>query len=71
MGRNDDMIAGAMRKAGFPYTADYILMFGRDKMNPWFINGANEKTEQFYKRCVEEKHPWDYYMDAPDEGAIL
>ena len=70
MVRNETM-ANVMRKAGFPHTADYILMFGVDNMNPWFINGANEETELFYKRCVEEKHPWDYYMDAPEESAVL
>ena len=69
--QNDKEIAELVRKAGYPYTADYIEMFGQKQMNPWFTRGANEKTELFYKRCVEEQHPWDYYVDGPDGSVIL
>ncbi len=67
----DNYMADMMRKRGFPYTADYIEMFGMDNMNPWFRNGANEKTEAFYKQCVEEKRPWDYFIDPPDDDVVL
>ena len=67
----DKLIAEILREKGAPHLADYIEMFGSDNTNPWFWRGSNEKTEEFYKKCVEEKHPWDFYMDAPPEKAEL
>ncbi len=68
--QRDKAIADLMREQGFPHTADYIGMFGAGNMNPWFRK-PDEKTEAFYKRCVDEKHPWDYYVDPPKEGIML
>ena len=67
----DKKTAKIMREAGYEYTAAYIEMFGGDMMNPWFWNGANDKTETFYKKCVEEGHPWNYYVDEPPKDAAL
>ena len=67
----DKLLAEVVRGSGFPQLAAYIEMFGAKNTNPWFWRGSNEKTEAFYKKCVEEKHPWDFYMDAPPEKAEL
>lgn len=63
-----------LEECGLPYTAKYLEMFGlEDGGNPWFSNGRNnrERQEEFYKKCVEEGHPWDYYVEASPEDAIL
>lgn len=60
-----------LKKLGLHYQARYIEMFGEENLNPWFIRGGNEATESFYKMCVEEKHPWDFYVDPPEEDDIL
>lgn len=67
---DDIKLANIMRSAGFPYTAKYIELFGYREVNPLFTRGANEQTEAFYKRCVEERHPWYFYMDPPEEGDL-
>ena len=59
------------RRSGYEYAAQYVEMFGIRKLNPWFWHGMNERTEAFYKRCVEEKKPWDYYSDPPRKGSRL
>lgn len=66
----DKKIADMLRNLGFPYTAQYIELFGYEEINPWFTRGANERTEAFYKRCVEERHPWYFYYDPPEEGDL-
>lgn len=63
-------IASSLKEEGFEYTAKYVEMFGYDNMNPAFVQGANSQTEKFYKRCVEEGHPWDWYFDFP-EGVVF
>ena len=67
----DKGLADILRKEGYPYTAEYVEKFGVGNMNPNFWGPMNEKKEEFYKRCVEEGHPWDYYVEEPPEGAIL
>ena len=74
MGRSDFEKAMIQRfkDAGFPYTAAYIEKFG-DHLNPWFSDGKpfDEKKEAFYKKCVEEGYPWNYYVDEPEGDEIL
>ena len=60
------LMAKNARERGFEYTAQYIEKFGADKLNPAFIQGFNAKTEEFYKKCVTEGHPFDYYFEFPD-----
>lgn len=60
-------IAGRLRDAGQPYTADYIEMFGVRQLCPWFFNTVSvQQKEKFYKKCVEEEKPWSEYQDEPD-----
>lgn len=66
----DKELADALRKSGFPYKAKYVEMFGSDNMNPWFWGKTTKKEEAFYKTCVEEKHPWDYYVDPPEDVVL-
>ena len=68
----DKSFLEAIKNSGLKYTAAYIERFGSD-LNPWFANGMGNRKRQegFYKRCVEEGHPWDYYVDAPPEDVIL
>ena len=63
----DKMVASLHRKRGFEYTARYVEMFGVDAWCPSFIRGANKETESFYKKCVEEGHPYDWYFEFPDQ----
>ena len=63
----DKLIAEECRKKGFEYTARYIEMFGMEAWNPSFISGANKRTEEFYKQCVEEGHPYDWYFEFPED----
>ena len=63
-------IADCFRENGFPYTAQYIEMF-QGNMNPWFWGAPNKGTEDFYKRCVEEGHEWDWYVDPPDYDNVV
>lgn len=66
----DKMIADDFREQGFEYTARYVEMFGMEAWNPAFIKGASKETEAFYKDCVEEGHPYDWYFEFP-EGAVF
>ena len=61
-----------LKENGWTYTAKYMEIFD-DGGNPWFANGRmnKEAQEQFYKKCVEEGHPWDYYEEAPPDDAIF
>ncbi len=63
------LIVDALRKRGLEYTARYIEMFGADNMCPSYRKLDN-KAEKFYKNCVEEGHPWDWYFEFP-EGATF
>ncbi len=65
----DKDLANALKEAGMPNTAAYIEMFGDDLPSMW--SWTTEKKEAFFKQCVEEKHPWDYYLDSDDEDAVL
>lgn len=66
----DKLIAESIRNNGFPITATYIEMFGMKAWNPAFTKGPSKQTEEFYKNCVEEGHPYDWYFEFP-EGAIF
>ena len=37
-------------------------------MNPAFINGMTQKSENFYKKLVEAGHPYDYYFEFPENS---
>ena len=64
-------IAERLREAGQPNTADYIEMFGAEKLSPWFFNTVSvDQKEKFYKKCVEEGHSYEYYQGVVD-GEIL
>ena len=63
-------IVNFLRNQGFEYTAKYVEMFGSDNMNPNFWGKLDKEKEAFYKMCVEEKRPWDYFVDPPEEGTI-
>lgn len=71
LSEKDRAVADAMRKRGYPNTADYIEMFGSDNMNPWFWKGPTKQSDEFYKQCVAEKRPWNYYAEEPEKDAIL
>ena len=45
-------------------------MFGMEAWNQAFHQGANKETEAFYKNCVEEGHPYDWYFEFP-EGTVF
>ena len=64
-------IAEEFRKNKQPNTAAYVEMFGLN-LSPWFyhLTPVSEK-EAFYKRCVEEGHPWDWYQSDVPEDATL
>ena len=66
----DKQAAAVFRKKGFEYTARYVEMFGMEAWNPAFHQGANKETEAFYKNCVEEGHPYDWYFEFP-EGTVF
>lgn len=61
MSKIDEIFAAEFRRNGYEYTAQYVEKFGMEKWEPSFRRGANQETEDFYKKCVEEGHPWDYY----------
>lgn len=56
-----------LRSKGYPYTAQYIEMFGGDNLCPSFRKPSPE-AEEFYRKCVEEGHPWDWYFEFPDDA---
>lgn len=60
-----------LRERGFIYAAKYSEMFGYDRLCPYFINGHRDTTEKFYKKCVEEGNPWDYYCEKLPPGSLL
>lgn len=70
VGDFERLLASHVRESGFEYAAQYIETFGKN-LNPWFWDGMDDYTEEFYKRCVEEKHPWDYYVDPPGPNIDL
>lgn len=63
----DKIVIETLKKRGFEYTAKYVEMFGRENMNPsyWF---PCKQSEKFYKKCVEEGHPWDWYFEFPEDS---
>ncbi len=68
--KRDRDIAKSLAENGQKHTADYVLMFGSDNMNPWLVRATADKREEFYKKCVEEQHPWYFYVDPPEEGDL-
>jgi hypothetical protein len=59
-----------LRDTGGEYKAQYIEKFGVDNLCPVFWNGNTKASEHFYKKCVEEGHPWDWYFDLPDYAIL-
>lgn len=51
-----------------PYQAKYVEMFGVEALNPAYWRGIRKNYESFYKDCVEEGHPWDWYFEFPDDA---
>lgn len=68
--QNEDInkqIADTLRDMGFPWQAKYVEMFG-DNLDPGYSwRKPNKQSEAFYKICVEEGHPWDWYHEYPDD----
>ncbi len=56
-----------LRNRGFKYMAKYIEMFGYESLNPSYTKPC-ESAEKFYKDCVEEGHPYDWYFEFPDDA---
>ena len=66
-----DLYAAKMcRDLGFPYTAKYFEKYGLQNRSPWFFKGFSKESEAFYKKCVEEGHPWNYYQDDPEDAVL-
>lgn len=51
---------------GYPFTAKYVEKYGLDGLCPSFRKPSRE-AEEFYRKCVEEGHPWDWYFEFPDD----
>ncbi len=71
MSDKDKALIEFLEDQGFKYTAKYVAKFGSDNMNPWFWGKQSQNAESFYKTCVEEGHPWDFYVDAPTDETVL
>ncbi len=56
----------SLEERGFPNTAKYVEMFGLN-FCPSF-RGVNKEAEEFYKNCVDEGHPWDWYFEFPEDS---
>jgi len=61
-------MADVLREAGFPWQAAYVEMFGADLDPGYSWRPPNKGSETFYKKCVEEKHPWAWYHDYPEDA---
>lgn len=59
--------ADALREMGFPWQAKYIEKFGDDLDPGYSWRKPNKQSEAFYKICVEEGHPWDWYHEYPED----
>lgn len=55
------VLSAAFREKGYEYSARYLEMFGKRAMDPGFHQGINQTVEAFYKKCVEEIHPYNWY----------
>ena len=64
----DALIASKAREHGYEYTAKYIEMFGMKAWNPSFTKGLCGQAEEYYKKCVEEGHPYDWYIEYPEDA---
>lgn len=63
----DKIVAKNLKERGFEYTSKYVEMFGSTGMCPSFRK-PSKASEKFYKKCVEEGHPWDWYFQFPEES---
>ena len=66
-------MAKILKSAGRPHTAEYIEMFGEKNLCPFFWRKPAKEQEAFYKKCVDEMRPWDYFIETPegyDEGVL-
>lgn len=66
MNKAEEILVDRLRGRGLPYTAKYVEMFGMDNMCPSFRK-LDKSAEEFYKNCVQEGHPWDWYFEFPEE----
>lgn len=64
----DIVFAEQLRKEGFEYSARYVETFGKVLWNPAFCRGVTPQVEQFYKKCVDEGHPYDWYFEFPEDA---
>lgn len=68
--RDDDFTkecAKILREEGFPWQAKYIETFDGDLDPSYSWRKPNKASEAFYKICVEEGHPWDWYHEYPED----
>ncbi len=56
-----------LEKRGLVYAAQYFEKYGMD--NPFPAMNPKE-AEKIYRVCLEEGHPWDYFIDVPDDALI-
>lgn len=61
----EKIIIKSLKERKLLYTAKYIEMFGIDDMCPSFRT-LDDRAEHFYKDCVKEGHPWDWYFEFPE-----
>lgn len=61
------ILSATCREMGYEYSARYIEMFGKRAMDPGFYHGINQAAEKFYKKCVEELHPYNWYHQYPKD----
>lgn len=69
MDKATKMLVDTLKERKLPYTAKYVEMFGSDNMCPSFRK-LDMKAEKFYKNCVEEGHPWDWYFEFPENAVF-
>ena len=62
-----DVAAETMRELGYEYTARYIETYGMRAWYPGFTHGVNREVEKFYRKCVEEGHPYNWYYPYPKD----
>ena len=60
-------LSAACREMGYEYSARYLELFGKRAMDPGFTHGINQAVEAFYKKCVEELHPYNWYHQYPKD----
>ena len=63
--KNDDFYADALKR-NFPYTALYIQKYGKKNVvSTYEIPSIYEKSEEFYKKCIEKGKQARDIIDIP------